>query len=220
MLLASIFFLAFTAAQEPATEQDSATLTISTDWEATLEIDGKSSGAIQPGEPIQLRLTPGEHQIIANPKGGGAPWRKLILASSSLPSTVAIPLKTHLLRNEIQQLGYWKDARTGLIWAATDSGSGVTVSQAKTYCRDLTAGGLRGWRLPEIDELQPLFGGPSDERGFRVIAPLRLSGWAWSATQGNEPAENWTLDLGDGARASVAAGDAGLNRALCVRSGS
>ncbi len=112
---------------------------------------------------------------------------------------------------------YWVQKERGLMWAATDNGSGVTVSQAKSYCSKLKAGGLDGWRLPEIDELQGLFGGTADERGFRVRGPLKLSGWAWSATTGNEEAENWALDFGDGARASIVAGDAGLNRALCVR---
>jgi hypothetical protein len=34
---------------------------------------------------------------------------------------------------------------------------------------------------------------------------------------GKEPGEQWSLDFGDGARASVVTGDSGLNRALCVR---
>jgi hypothetical protein len=119
-------------------------------------------------------------------------------------------------RSLVKERGYWEDKRTGLLWAAADNGSGVTVSQARHYCKTFRGGGIAGWRLPEIDELQPLFGGVADERGFRLVAPLKISGWAWSNTQGNEPAENWTLDFGDGARASVAAGDAGLNRALCV----
>ncbi len=193
------------------------TLRVTTDLPATIQIDGKEAGAIQPGSPILLELDAGSHELAALPKSGPA-WRKTILASSALPSTIAIPLRMHLLQFEIQKLGYWKDERSGLIWAAADNGSGVTVSQAHSYCKQLSAGGFRDWRLPEIEELQPLFGGPIDERGYRVVAPLRLSGWAWSATRGNEPAENWTLDFGDGARASVAAGDAGLNRALCVRS--
>ncbi|HEU0124121.1 MAG TPA: DUF1566 domain-containing protein [Bryobacteraceae bacterium] len=200
--------------------QDSATLTITTDAPARLEIDGAPAGPVQPGTPLQLKTSPGEHLILATPESGGPSWRKAVAVSSALPNTLALPLLTHLRRVEIQKIGFWKDERTALIWAAVDSGSGVTVSQAHAYCRQLAAGGFHDWRLPRIDELQTLFAGStatSDERGFRLIAPLKLSGWSWSADEGREPAENWTLDLGDGARASVAAGDAGLNRALCVR---
>jgi phage baseplate assembly protein gpV len=117
----------------------------------------------------------------------------------------------------LQKVGYWTDERTKLTWAAADNGSGVTVSQARHYCKLLRAGGFNNWRLPSIDELSTIFGSSPDQRGFRVIVPLKLSGWAWSSTQGKEPAENWAFDFADGARASVAAGDAGLNRALCVR---
>ncbi|MBC7926115.1 MAG: DUF1566 domain-containing protein [Bryobacteraceae bacterium] len=137
-------------------------------------------------------------------------------------SRATLPTKADIVgepvqRAEIQKAGFWTDARTSLMWAAADSGSGVTVSQAHSYCKKLSLGGFADWRLPQIDQLQALFGGEPDERGFRVVAPLKLTGWSWSASAGNEPAENWSLDLGDGARASVAAGDAGLNRALCVR---
>lgn len=142
----------------------------------------------------------------------------MILLSAALPTHVQIPLQSHLLRGTIQQLGHWTDPRTQLTWAAADNGAGVTVSQARHHCDTLKIGHLHTWRLPTIDELQTLFGGPPDERGFRVIAPLKLSGWAWSSSVGNEPAEHWALDFGDGARASVVAGDAGLNRALCVHS--
>lgn len=188
-------------------------LTLTTDAPARIELDGKSVGQLLPGATLRLETGGGAHTIIAIPASGGAPWRKAI----SVPAVLSIPMRAHIRRIEIQSSGMWTDDRTGLTWAAADNGSGVTVSQAHSYCRQLATGGFHDWRLPEIDELQTIFGGPSDERGFRVVAPLKLSGWAWSATRGNEPAENWSLDLGDGARASVAAGDAGLNRALCVR---
>jgi hypothetical protein len=198
--------------------QDGAALTLSADAPATLEIDGAVVGPIVPGKVVRVPLPAGEHQLVFTPPQG-EPLRRLIFIASSGPNEFAAPLREHLLAAQVEKQGYWSDERTGKTWAAADNGSGVTVSQARAYCRQLTTGGFHDWRLPEIDELQPLFRrGEADDRGYRLVAPLKLSGWAWSATQGNEPAENWALDLGDGARASVAAGDAGLNRALCVRS--
>jgi hypothetical protein len=213
LLLLSLHFALF--AQEPGPR---AAITITSDLPARLEIDGQPLANLNSNKAFQLETTPGEHQIIAHPLPTGPVWRKLIQVSSALPNTLNIPLQAHLLRHEIQSRGFWLDPTRKLAWAAADNGSGVTVSQAQTYCRQLAIAGHSDWRLPEIDELQPLFGSTPNEKGFRVIAPLTLSGWAWSATTGNEPAENWALDFGDGARASVAAGDAGLNRALCVRS--
>jgi hypothetical protein len=199
-----------------------AVLNLSSDLPASLQMDGKDAGSLSPGAIHSIAVAPGSDEIVAIPVGPAiTPWRKSVSVSSALASpVVTIPLRLHLLSLDIQKAGYWNDSRTGLAWAGADSGSGVTVSQAHQYCRQLASGGFHDWRLPAISELQTLFSSSSatpDERGFRLVAPLRLTGWSWSSSQGNEPAENWTLDLGDGARASVAAGDAGLNRALCVR---
>jgi hypothetical protein len=84
------------------------------------------------------------------------------------------------------------------------------------YCTQLTLDGRQGWRLPEIDELQQLFGGPANSSGHHLLAPLKLTGWQWSTTLDREKGEAWALDFGDGARSSVVMGDSGLNRSLCV----
>jgi hypothetical protein len=111
----------------------------------------------------------------------------------------------------------WQDPATLKVWASSDNGSGVSWSQAAYYCRTLTRGGFREWRLPSIDELQQLVGPSANSSGHRITGPIKLTGWQWSSTPGAEKGEAWALDFGDGARASVVAGDSGLNRALCVR---
>ncbi len=115
------------------------------------------------------------------------------------------------------QTGYWTDPETKLTWAAADNGSGVTQEEAQYYCRTLTLGGFKDWTLPDIDQLQHLFGGPADDNGHHVSGSIKLTGWEWSSTPGKAPGEAWALDFGDGGRASVVTGDSGLNRALCVR---
>lgn len=111
----------------------------------------------------------------------------------------------------------WTDPDTHLDWVVSDNGSGISLKQASQYCRDLRIGGFKNWTLPSIDELQTLFGGEANQNGRRVKGPIKLTGWEWSSTPGQQQGEGWVLDFGDGARASVAAGDSGLNRALCVR---
>lgn len=110
----------------------------------------------------------------------------------------------------------WTDTATGLTWTGSDSGAPVTFIQANYYCSHLELGSNRGWRLPTIDELQALFGGPANANGFHVKGPLKLTGWEWSSTLGKERGEAWALDFGDGGKASIVMGDSGLNRALCV----
>jgi hypothetical protein len=103
------------------------------------------------------------------------------------------------------------------MWTAADNGYGVSQLQAVRYCRRLTVGGFKDWTLPSIDDLQGMVGGARNQRGFSITAPIKLTGWQWSSSPGKQGGESWALDFGDGARASVADGDSGLNRALCVR---
>jgi hypothetical protein len=112
---------------------------------------------------------------------------------------------------------YWVDSTTQLMWTSADNGSGVSLVQAERYCRDLKLAGFHDWSLPSIDDLQGIVGGAESQSAYRVKAPIKLTGWQWSSTAGIQEGEGWALDFGDGGRASVAAGDSGLNRALCVR---
>jgi hypothetical protein len=112
---------------------------------------------------------------------------------------------------------YWIDPDTHLTWTAADNGSGLSLSQALRYCRSLTLAGFRDWTLPSIDDLQGIVSTAETQNGYRIKGPIKLSGWQWSSTPGKQEGEGWALDFGDGGRASVAAGDSGLNRALCVR---
>jgi hypothetical protein len=112
---------------------------------------------------------------------------------------------------------YWIDPETHWMWTAADNGSGVSWIQAQRFCRSLTLGGFKDWKLPSIDDLQAMVGGADSQSAYRIKAPIKLTGWQWSSTPGKQNGEGWALDFGDGARASVAAGDSGLNRALCVR---
>lgn len=111
----------------------------------------------------------------------------------------------------------WTDAEAKLTWAASDNGVGVTYSQAVYYCRTLSLGGYHDWTLASIEQLFHLFGGPANENGHHIVAPIKLTGWQWSSSPGKERGEEWALDFGDGQKASVVMGDSGLNRALCVR---
>lgn len=103
------------------------------------------------------------------------------------------------------------------MWTTADNGLGVSWVQAQRYCRDLRLDGFHDWSLPSIDELQGLVGAANAEATYRIRAPIKLTGWQWSSTLGKQDGEGWALDFGDGGRASVASGDSGLNRALCVR---
>jgi Protein of unknown function (DUF1566) len=120
----------------------------------------------------------------------------------------------------------WKDPNTGLMWARKDNGSAITQRDALNYCQNLNLASFRDWRLPEIDEFQPVYD-PSvvsgstfhgDQRlDLHVKGNLKLTGETeWGATHGNRAGEAWTFSFVYGMKLSLDGGTI-LNRALCVR---
>jgi Protein of unknown function (DUF1566) len=195
-----------------------ASLLVRTDLECRWSVDGESRGILSTGDGVRVSLSLGEHRIEAVPVAGGPHWEDTVdLAEQPEGKVLTIALKAAVAFAEAQSRGYWIDPNTKLMWAAADNGSGVSQSQAAYYCRFLMLSGYRDWTLPSIDDLQQLVGGPANDNGYRIVGPLKLTGWAWSSSPGKEPGEQWALDFGDGGRASVVTGDSGLNRALCVR---
>jgi hypothetical protein len=77
-------------------------------------------------------------------------------------------------------LPWWVDPETGLTWSLHDNGTDVTWDQALTYCSNLSSGGLRDWRFPEIGELGKIYD-PVTER--HIKGGVQLSQWwVWSGT--------------------------------------
>lgn len=207
-VLSLVLSISITAAPLPA-------VVLRSDVECRLLIDGQQRGILKPGGKLEVTLPPGNHEVRAIALDGEANWRQSIDVSGTADQELVIPLRAELARKR----RFWLDEATGLTWATADNGVGVSWIQARRYCDALHTGDRDGWRLPSIDELQSLVTQSANTDGYRVRGPLKLTGWAWSSTPGIEPGEGWALDFGDGARASVVAGDSGLNRALCVHPG-
>jgi hypothetical protein len=220
MMKLTVALVAFCCVQALPGQQlpgETGSLLVRTDLECRLSVDGEYRGVLKVGDEVRLSLLPGEHRVEAIPLAGGPLWEETVKLGEQQGQILSIPLQAAVSRAEAQRRGYWTDPGNKLTWSTTDSGSGVSWSQALYYCRSLTLGGYEDWTLPSIDDLHRLFGGPANQSGYHVTGPLKLTGWEWSASAGKEPGEQWALDFGDGARASVVTGDSGLNRALCVR---
>ena len=196
---------------------EAASLVVRADLDCRWSVDGKPEPVLKSGEQAQVNLPPGEHHVEAVPLTGGPQWETTVTLRSPDPQQLTIPLRAAVARAEASRLGYWIDPATHLMWAAVDNGFGVSWTRAAYYCESLTLAGHKDWKLPSIDDLQHIFGGPSDDNGHRTLSPIKVTGWEWSSSPGQEPGEQWALDFGDGGRASVVTGDSGLNRALCVR---
>jgi hypothetical protein len=117
----------------------------------------------------------------------------------------------------------WTDPKTRLMWPLTDNAADVTQPQALGYCRNLSLGGFKDWRLPEIDELAGLYGpsvvsGSYEWKGSRYDLHVKggiqiTSCCVSSATRGDRSGEALFFSFVYGLRGS---NDNGL-RALCVR---
>ena len=174
-----------------------------------LLVDGRLATKLEPGETVQVSLAAGKHRLEAISEVAGARWEKVIEAADGGVEELRISSPAAAV--------VWSDSKTGEDWTLADNGSGLSWRQALRYCKELALGGFRDWTLPAIDQLQGLFDPSQNQAGYHIRAPLKLTGWEWSATPGEQKGEGWALDFGDGGRASVPDGDSGLNRALCVR---
>lgn len=80
--------------------------------------------------------------------------------------------------------GQVKDRTSGLVWQKADDGRTRDWSEALNYCQSLELDGQRGWRLPNVKELQSIVDytrhAPAlDERFLTMTDP---KGWFWSST--------------------------------------
>jgi Protein of unknown function (DUF1566) len=109
---------------------------------------------------------------------------------------------------ETQQLGYWIDQLTKLMWAGRDnSHTFIIYSEATSYCHDLRLARYSDWRLATIDQLQGIFDQSAESPGenprshdhepepvfFHVKGNLFLTGMQWVSTSpvdGENPSEN------------------------------
>lgn len=113
------------------------------------------------------------------------------------------------------------DPGTGLEWTGRDHAESLPWEDADRYCRGLVVGDRRGWRLPEVDELQtiydPRFDEPCGTRRCHVDAAIGLGGpYVWAVTT-RGPGTRFYFDFGYGTRYSPTIGPELVRRTLCVR---
>jgi hypothetical protein len=116
-----------------------------------------------------------------------------------------------------------RDARTGLLWRARDSGRELSWPEAERHCRGLGGGsGGARWRLPSIEELASLYDTsmeqPCGESAIcRVDPAIQLSSpYQWSATA-PEPDRRFYYDFLFGSRLSPLIRPVLTRRTLCTR---
>ena len=120
----------------------------------------------------------------------------------------------------------WVDSSTGLRWTLHDNGSDISGDGAKNYCRSLNLGGIGGWRLPTITELEGIWRPFKESANSSLKGGIQLSEGGlqvWSATVCGDPDEAWSYDFGNSKYATNRYRECEevrtqrYRRALCVR---
>lgn len=114
-----------------------------------------------------------------------------------------------------------RDVRTGLEWTRHDDGAGLDWHAAEAYCRQLAVEGT-GWRLPDAEELQPLYDqatqAPCGTVTCHVDPVFTLTNpYVWTATAKGETARTY-VDMQYGTQLSPTITPRLVRRVLCVRS--
>lgn len=105
------------------------------------------------------------------------------------------------------------DTQTGLMWADRDNGSDINWPNARTYCEGYNRGGVSGWRMPTISELQGLYNAGAYGREIG-----KTNSCVWSSETRDSEAAYFYFLVGEPAW-SYQSGGSGCGRALPVRSG-
>jgi len=92
------------------------------------------------------------------------------------------------------------DTATGLVWQRNQPAMAMNWSGAKTYCAGLTLGGLNGWRLPALVELESIVNyGKFDPAIDTAVFPATSSTYSWSSSPyADYPSNAWVVAFSNG----------------------
>jgi len=89
------------------------------------------------------------------------------------------------------------DTATGLVWQRNQPAMAMDWSSAKTYCAGLTLGGLNGWRLPALVELESIVNyGKFNPAIDTAVFPAPSSSYFWSSSPtAYHPSYAWVVNF-------------------------
>jgi hypothetical protein len=194
-----------------------ASLTLRTDADCALQVNGKAAGSVLRAQPREIQVKPGPWSITC--QGSDGPEARAKLEGVAQPGESAeLALRVRWADLGAQGL---LDRRSKLQWTRSDNGKDLNWPEAKAWC----VGQGEGWRLPSRLELEGLYNsGPAGETvpcfnaKCRVPSSFQLSGsWQWSGQASDDGRTVWYVYLSTG-HPQQADPSYQLNaRALCVR---
>ena len=114
------------------------------------------------------------------------------------------------------------DQRTGLEWTSHDHQQSLNWDDADRHCHELGVGERRGWRLPELAELEGIYDAridaPCGDRQCHLDPVIRLGGpYVWTVSM-RGPGTRFYFDFSYGTSFSPGTAPTLVRRVLCVRS--
>ncbi len=92
LVFSAVALLASTAtAQEPVLKSDIPTAIVQTDLSCLFAVDGRAARKVEPAKPISMRLSKGEHTVLAVTEDGQDSWRGTLSVVRS-PAKFLIPI--------------------------------------------------------------------------------------------------------------------------------
>jgi len=203
-------------APQGAAPHGKAQLTLAADAACKLQVNGKAAGALNPGAPRPLALSPGKVEVVCTGTD-----KALVTAREQLDLQAGETRSLRLRLRWVAVADGVVDKASRLLWTRQDNGSDVDWAGAQAWCESLG----QGWRLPSRAELEALTTGAAGEttpcRGAQCKVPALFalsSYWMWSGDRNADGTATYHyLSTGHTQKSAV---DYKLNaRALCVRPG-
>ncbi|MBI3677406.1 MAG: PEGA domain-containing protein [Proteobacteria bacterium] len=157
------------------------------DESAEVYVDGNKEGNV----PAELKLSAGFHDIVV--KLGKREGKERFSVEDGKTKSLKLGLKEtapKIVKDVVPKTGFTDnndgtvtDNKTGLMWQKDDDGQKREWDDSINYCRGLSLGGQRGWRLPDKDELVSLWNNAGSKQNIRdTYFPGMKRSYYWSST--------------------------------------
>jgi len=119
-------------------------------------------------------------------------------ASAGITALEGVEKRQQAFLESLDSYEIWLEPQSQLMWTTRDSEKALFAGDAYVYCGNHEFGGLSGWRLPTLPELQSIYD-PQGIGTYHNKGGIELSGkggWVWVYSDGNQYLRFFSLTTG------------------------
>lgn len=147
---------------EDEAKASAARVTVRTDVDAVLRLDGRPIGALPAGESVSFPVSRGSHVVHALSLGGAVFQEEALDLGRRDSAVLELREPPGLIVRPRSRTA--EDLSTGLMWHMTDNGANVDWVQAEQWCSESRLGNYEDWRLPTLFELRTVAAEETEKR--------------------------------------------------------